>query len=150
MLQSVKRAKTRQNDDRRLNTPKTKQARVIAAAIYGKSQSEIERETGVARSTIRRIMSQSEVEALMASYRDQVLNLVPEAVEGISERLARQKGGKRKASEWLMVELLKGVKVFMGKTETDVHHIVDELHELTDEQLAEYVATGQYQRAKEL
>jgi len=29
----------------------------------------------------------------------------------------------------LAVEILKGVKVFMGKTETDVHHIVDELQE---------------------
>ena len=27
----------------------------------------------------------------------------------------------------------------MGKTETDVHHTVDELQEMTDEELADYI-----------
>jgi hypothetical protein len=59
---------------------------------------------------------------------------VPRALESINRRF-----DQRKATEWLAVEILKGVKVFMGKTETDVHHIVDELQEMTDDELKDYI-----------
>jgi hypothetical protein len=122
---------------RRLYTPAATQAQVLAGTLAGKSKSELHRETGLGRGTIRRILSQSEVQALMASYRDQALELVPRALESIHRRF-----DQRKATEWLMVEILKGVKVFMGKTETDVHRFVDELQQMTDEELKDYINEG--------
>jgi hypothetical protein len=90
--------------NRRLYTAAAAQAQVLAGTFAGKSKSKLHRETGLGRGTIRRILSQSEVEALMASYWDQALEVVPRALESINRRFDH-----RKATEWLAVEILKGV-----------------------------------------
>jgi hypothetical protein len=128
-----KPSKTSQKS-RRLYTPAATQAQVLAGTLAGKSKSKLHRETGLGRGTIRRILSQSEAQALMASYRDQTLELVPRALESINRRFDH-----RKATEWLAVQILKGLQVFMGKSKTDVKHFVDELQEMTDEELADYI-----------
>jgi hypothetical protein len=74
----------------------------------------LQRETGTSSEQLSAasfILSQQEVKALMASCRDQALELVPLAFESITRRF-----GSRKESEWLAVEILKKVvQVFMVK-----------------------------------
>jgi hypothetical protein len=76
----------------------------------------------------------------MASFRDQALELVPMALAFCAKRF---EGRHPKATEWLAVEILKGLQVFMGKFQGEVHHEVDELDELTEEQLRQFILTGQ-------
>jgi hypothetical protein len=93
---------------RSLRTPAATQARVVAGSLAGKSKSELHRETGLGRATIRRILSQSEVEAILASYRDQVRDLVPNALRVCARNLA----GKR-ASWQLAIEILLRVLLML-------------------------------------
>ena len=69
-----------------------------------KSHGQIGREIGIARTTVARVLSQPQVTALLASYRDQVLDLVPEAIAVCKRNLRRKRG----ASWQLAVEILKG------------------------------------------
>ena len=123
---------------RGLYTPSNVQAHVIAGALAGKSKSAIHRETGLGRGTIQRILSQSEISAIMASYRDQVRDLVPAAI-----RLCARKLKGKNASWQLAIEVLKGCQVLATRQTKDVHENRDPIHELTDDELRHYLRTGQ-------
>ena len=71
-----------------LYTPKAKQARIIAASLAGQSQRQIAREVGADRKTVRRILSQSEVQALLDAYRDDYRELVPLALDLLRHELS--------------------------------------------------------------
>src|SRR5437867_5200374 len=73
---------------RPLYTPKAKQARIIAASLAGKSQRQIAREVGADRETVRRVLSQSEVQALLDAHRDRLRSIVPNALSQFEHELA--------------------------------------------------------------
>jgi predicted transcriptional regulator len=133
MLSSAKESMMAQKGGS-LRTPAAIQARVIAGCLAGKSKSQVHRETGLSRATIRRILSQSEVEAILASYRDQVRDLVPNAIKVCARNLR----GKR-ASWKLAIEILKGTQVFVASQKQEQHHMVDEIETLTDDELRAHV-----------
>jgi hypothetical protein len=118
-------------------TPKTKQARVVAAAIVGKSKAQIAREQHLSTPTVRRILSQSEVKALLAGYQDEARELLPWALKVCKRNL------KSTRPSWqLAVELLKGLQVLISRAEKEVTHLVDEVYSWKDDELREYLQTG--------
>jgi len=133
-----KSPKARPSRKGQLLTPQTKQSRVVAAAIAGKSQRRIERELGISRPTIRRILSQVEIKALLAGYQDEARELVPDAL-----KVCRRNLKSTRPSWQLAVEILRGLQVLIAKQEQDVHHIVDEVYEWTDDELKHYIKTGE-------
>jgi hypothetical protein len=102
--QTVQSLKKKQKSLHAGSNPSTGTCRDLA----GKSKRERHRETGLDRGTIRRILSQSEVQALMASCRDQALELVPKALEFCAKRFMER---WPKASEGLAVEIMQGTCV---------------------------------------
>ena len=95
-----------------LYTPKARQARIIAASLAGRSQRQIAREVGADRETVRRVLSQSEVQALLDAYRDRLRSIVPDALSQFEHELAILPKGKRqhvrKDTLWAAAEVLKG------------------------------------------
>jgi predicted transcriptional regulator len=132
----AKRAYTTQ-PRRGLYTPLAIQANVIARALAGKSKSELHRETGLGRGSIQRILSQSEAQAILASYRDQIRDLVPAAI-----RLCGRKLKGNNASWQLAIEILKGCQVLVTRQTKDIRETHDEIYSLTDDQLRKYIRTG--------
>jgi len=121
-----------------LLTPKSTQARVVAASLAGKNQSEIHRQLGISRPAIRRILSQAEVKALLAGYQDEMRMLIPDAIKVCAKNLRG-----RRASWQLAIEILKGLQVLIARTHNDVaHSVVDEIHSWSDDELKEYIRTG--------
>jgi hypothetical protein len=121
-------------DGRGLYTPAAIQTQIIAGTLAGKSKSELHRQTGLGRGTIRRILGQSEVQAILASYHQQALDLVPAAL-----RLCERKLKGRSASWQLAIEILKGTQVLVTKQRQEQQHVVDEIETMTDDELREYI-----------
>jgi hypothetical protein len=104
-----------------LYTPRAKQHRVIAASLAGKSNSQISREEGLKRDTVARILSQPEVQELLAQYRQQARGLVPYCIAALEAKLITKAGKLRKSIDWRMVvEILKGTQVLVPKLEEEV------------------------------
>ncbi len=118
-----------------LYTPRAKQTRVIAASLAGKSKSQISREEGLKRDTVARILSQPEVEQLRESYRQQLLDLVPDSVGLLGDKLLTKAGKRRKSADWRMaIEILKGSQIFVSKSEQQLSR-KNEFESRSDEDL---------------
>jgi FixJ family two-component response regulator len=65
-------------------TPKPKQFRVLARHAAGHSDRRIAREEGISRGTVYRIRSQSENAMLLQSFREMILDIVPNAIKGLA------------------------------------------------------------------
>ena len=72
---------------RGLYTAKPVQARVIADYLAGHSNRSIARERGMDRKTVGRIVTQQEVVERIAQYQQQLLSLVPKAIDVYDEAL---------------------------------------------------------------
>ena len=127
--------------DRALRTPKAVQTRVLAACFAGKSNRQISGELGVDRHTVGRILSQQEVRSLLEEYRQQARELVPGALAVLENKLLIKRGRPRaRGVDWKMcVEILKGTQVFVGRTDQDITHKVDEIESLEDGQLIDFI-----------
>jgi hypothetical protein len=122
-----------------LYTPRGKQTRVIAASLAGKSNSEISREENIKRDTVARILSQPEVQELLAEYRQQARGLVPHCLAGLEAKLITKGGKLRKNSDWrMMIEILKGTQILIPKQEEEVSK-KDEFEGRSDEELQFFV-----------
>ena len=89
--------------------------------MAGKNKSEISREVGIKRDTVARILSQPEVQELLAEYRQQARDLVPLCLAGIEAKLLTKAGKLRKSIDWrMMVEILKGTQVLVPRLEEEV------------------------------
>jgi predicted transcriptional regulator len=128
-----------------LYTPLPKQNHVIAASLAGKNKSEISREVGIKRDTVARILSQPEVQELLAEYRQQARGLVPHCLAGLEAKLITKAGKLRKSIDWrMMVEVLKGTQVFIGKQEQEVHEKKDEFDGRSRKELKFYLENGRF------
>jgi hypothetical protein len=116
--------------------PRSTQTRVVVASAAGRTQREISRELGLSRNTVARVLSQAEHQEMLGLFRDQLLNLVPEALRVAKRRL-------RQNSEKMATEVLKGTQVMVVRTEQDVHHRINEFEGWTDEQLEQYTRSGE-------
>ena len=144
-LRSVKRKRpqTLPSQKRPLRTPKSTQARVVAASFAGRSQRQIERETGIARTTISRILSQEEVKTLIASYRDEYRDLVPGAIALLAHEMSLKPKGKRHATSDQIkaaIEITKGAQVAVPLSKGALEVRTDQFAAMTDQELDEYIA----------
>jgi len=130
------------NRRRRLYTPQSKQTRVIAASLAGKSNREISRQIGIKRDTVARILSQPEVQELIGQYRQQVRELVPLCLAGLDAKLVTAKGKLRNRTDWrMLVEILKGTQVLVPKLEEEVTK-KDEFEGRSREELRFFIEHG--------
>jgi hypothetical protein len=125
---------------RSLYTTAALQSRVVAGILAGKSRSELHGETRLSRQTIWPILSQSEVQALLASYQDQVRDLVALAINVVRRRLTTGRG-----TGWLAIEILKGTQALVGRKQHQVQHSSGELDSISDSQLVAFIEAG-YER----
>jgi hypothetical protein len=140
-----KRRQTLPPRKRALRTPKSTQARVVAASFAGRSQRQIERETGVARTTINRILSQQEVQAMLDAYRDEYRAIVPLALEQLRRDLSvLPKKGRHANPDTLKaaIEITKGAQVAVPRSQGELEVRRDRFSEMTDEELDYYIKTG--------
>ena len=94
-------------------------------------------DTGRNGTTRDRIFSDSEVRAMVDSYRDDVLQeLVPLALRVIKRELQR-----RRPNLPLAIEVLKGAQVFLTKQHGSDGR-GDRFADMTDDELDEYIKTG--------
>src|SRR2546427_12331239 len=95
-------------------------------------------ETGRNGTTRDRIFSDSEVRAMVNSYRDYVLQvLVPLALRVIERNLK-----SRRPNPLLAIEVLKGAQVHLTKPEHASEGRRDRFTEMTDDELKEFIDTG--------
>ncbi len=92
---------------RGLYTAKPVQARVIADYLAGHSNRSIARERGMDRKTVGRIVTQREVVERIAQYRQQLLSLVPKAIDVYDEALLSNDERLRVAVATKLVEGLQ-------------------------------------------
>ena len=117
-------------------TPKTVQDRVIARKFAGQSNRKIARQLGLHHGTVGKILSQAEVQVMLNEHRQSAIELVPKAIKVCNYRLDR-KDGK------IAVEVLKGTQVFVTKQDQNLtHSVAHEFDGWTDEQLEQYIKTG--------
>ena len=117
----IEKGQKRASGKPKFYTPRAKQTRVIAASLAGKSKSQISREEGLKRDTVARILSQPEVQELLAEYRQQARGLVPYCLAGLETKLITKAGKLRKSIDWrMMIEILKGTQIFVPKQEEEV------------------------------
>jgi transposase len=91
-------------------TPKPKQARIIARHLSGQSDREIAKQEGVSRGTIYRIRSQSENAMLLQSFREMILDIVPDAIKGLAKLV-------KERDRQAIIETLKGSRVLIDRHE---------------------------------
>jgi hypothetical protein len=94
-------------------TSPIKRAEVVGLHLAHKTRTEIATLTGLNRQTVSRILSQSEVEALLQTYRSHVLQMIPDALDGLHVLI-------REMDRTAIIETLYGSKVFSEKKEVDV------------------------------
>jgi transposase len=128
----------------RLYTPKSRQVRVIAASLAGNSNREISRQEGIRRDTVARILAQPEVEELRSEYRQRVLELVPDCVEGLKEKVRTKTGRPQKNADWrMLVEILKGMQIFITKEVQEQELHGSRYKEWSDDDLDRFISTGE-------
>jgi hypothetical protein len=134
----------------KLLTPKATQSRVIAAAMAGKSNRRIAQEVGLDRDTVAKVLSQPEIMALLQGYRAEALALARPALVYIGNRLLTKAGKVRsRGVDWKMcIEILKGVQVFVTRMDAEITQRPGEFEGWTDEELEEYVRTGEPPESK--
>ena len=93
-------------------TPKPKQSRVLARHAAGHSDRRIAREEGISRGTVYRIRSQSENAMLLQSFREMILDIVPNAIKGLAQLVKEQ---DRQA----IIETLYGSRVLIHRQEVE-------------------------------
>ena len=64
-------------------TSPAKRAEVVGLHLADMTRTAIALHTGLSRQTVSRILSQSEVETLLQTYRSRVLGMVPDMLEGL-------------------------------------------------------------------
>src|SRR5438309_11061370 len=92
----------------------TKQAKIIGARYAGLSERKIVQATGISRNAVRRVLSQTEVKAMLEGYRDDYRAIVPLALDLIRNDLSiRPKKGKHANPDSLKaaIEITKGAQV---------------------------------------
>jgi hypothetical protein len=142
MLEKGQKGATRK---RGLYTPPAKQTRVIAASLARKSNREISRQEGMKRDTVARILSRPDVQELLAGYRQQARGLVPHCLAALEAKLITKAGKPRKSIDWRMiVEILKGTQVFVGKQEQEVHEKKDEFDGRSRDELKFCLENGRF------
>jgi hypothetical protein len=141
----IEKGQKRASGKPKFYTPRAKQTRVIAASLAGKSKSQISREERLKRDTVARILSQPEVQELLAEYRQQARGLVPHCLAALEAKLITKAGKLRKSIDWRMiVEVLRGTQVFVGKQEQEVHEKKDEFDGRSREELKFYLENGRF------
>ena len=93
------------------------------------------RELSLSRNTVCRVLSQTEHQQVLAEFRCQLLDLLPECLRVARHRL-------RHNSEKIAIEILQGTQVMVGKTEQDIHHHVDDFEGWTEDELEQFASTG--------
>jgi hypothetical protein len=96
-------------------TSSIKRAEVVGLHLAHKTRTEIATLTGLNRQTVSRILSQSEVEALLQTYRSHVLQMIPDALAGLHVLI-------RELDRQAIIETLYGAKVFTERKELEVSH----------------------------
>jgi hypothetical protein len=94
-------------------TSPIKRAEVVGLHLAHKTRTEIATLTGLNRQTVSRILSQSEVETLLQTYRSNVLQMVPDALAGLHVLI-------RELDRQAIIETLYGSKVFTEHKELEV------------------------------
>jgi hypothetical protein len=93
-------------------TSPIKRAEVVGLHLAHKTRTEIATLTGLNRQTVSRILSQSEVEALLQTYRSHVLQMIPDALDGLHVLI-------REIDRTAIIEALYGAKVFTERKELE-------------------------------
>jgi hypothetical protein len=141
----IKKGQKGASRKRGLYTPPAKQNRVIAASLAGKSKSQIAREEGLKRDTVARILTQPEVNELLAAYREQARGLAPYCLAGLEAKLITKAGKLRESIDWrMMVEVLKGTQIFVGRQEQEIHAKKDEFDGRSRQDLQFYLEHGRF------
>jgi hypothetical protein len=96
-----------------------KRAEVVGLRLANWNKSKIAKHVGLNRQTVSRILSQSEVETLMDTYRNQVLQIIPDALLGLHVLV-------HELDRTAIIETLYGARVFTDKKEIDVKRRPDE------------------------
>ena len=99
MSENFKSTRTPQKRQRRPYTPESTQTRILAKAIAGESNSEIARQEGLDRGTIRRILSRSEFQNIIQEHRQQVLELIPDSIRLFRKALKTSLGDESLPAE---------------------------------------------------
>jgi hypothetical protein len=89
-----------------------KRAEVVGLRLANWNKSKIAKHVGLNRQTVSRILSQSEVETMLETYRANVLQMVPDALAGLHVLI-------RELDRQAIIETLYGSKVFSEKKEID-------------------------------
>ena len=131
---------------RGLYTPPAKQTRIVAASLAGKSNREIARQEGIKRDTVARILSQTEVLDLVEQYRQQVLlNLVPNCILTLQDKVLTKGGGLRKNVDWrMLIAILKGAQVLVPRVVQEQDIRTDEFRDWTVDELEHFAKTGEW------
>jgi hypothetical protein len=90
-----------------------KRAEVVGLRLANWNKSKIAKHVGLNRQTVSRILSQSEVETVLKTYRANVMQMVPDALAGLHVLI-------RELDRQAIIETLYGSKVFGEKKEIDV------------------------------
>jgi hypothetical protein len=130
---------------RRLDTPETKQTRVIAAYLAGRSRLAIARDEHMNRGTVYRILSQSQVADIIEEYRGQVRDLIPACIGHLQRKLLTKNGQlKKNGVDWrMLVDLLKGTQILVNREVQEQERVADRFNGWTEEQLERYINTGE-------
>jgi len=124
-----------------LSTSEIKQQQVVKPRAAGASQRAISREVGLARHTVKRILSQGEYQLMVQRGRSQLAELVPRATGVLAYFLKRKKKTDKIAD--VAIAILNGLQVFVPKSRTDIAVAQpNEFEGWTKEQILEYIHTG--------
>jgi len=93
-------------------TAKTKQARVLTRVVLGQPERQIAKEEGISRGTVSRIRNSSENAMLLQSYRDMILDIVPNAIKGLAKLV-------KKTDRQAIIEALYGSRVLIQRQEVE-------------------------------
>lgn len=121
-------------------TSPLKRAQVVGLRLADKNQTQIAASTGLSRQTVSRILSQSEVEALLNTYREQVLQMVPDALLGLHVLI-------KEFDRTAIIETLYGSKVFSEKKEFEIARTEERTY--TFPQVAFFGKYGRWPNEKE-
>ena len=115
----------------------TKQA-VVSKRLQGDSQREIARDLGIHRETVDNILDESNVEAAMAQWRREYLQVAPAALKIVKRMLTEaQDGPLDKDLFTAAIQVLKGVGIHEERTRArnDVR-VTQDLTNASDQELA--------------